>query len=97
MRGFIIRWNERFPIDYFWRKKYNIPFGSQEHKAANFILMAIDLKEDKMFKEYMKAKEEGSDKEYEGLSPKKNSNIIKMSQKEIEQEFDDIDLSQFND
>lgn len=90
-----MRWNEQFPIDYFWRKKYNIPFGSQEHKAANFILMALDLKEDKMFKEYLEKKERIESGEDE-IFKTQNKNVVKMTQSDIDDEFDNLDINQFN-
>lgn len=48
IRNFIINWNNKFPIDYWWRKKYNIPFGSIDHKNMSMIDMKIDHEESKM-------------------------------------------------
>lgn len=87
----MLRWNELYPFDYFYRKKYNIPFGSPEHRATNFILMAVDLKEHDMIQEYieeMKTKEAGLENINNGL---------KMSKKEVDEEFDNLDISKFNE
>lgn len=27
----VIKWNITFPLDRWWRKKYNVPFGSRQH------------------------------------------------------------------
>ena len=41
---FIFKWHD-FPFDYWWRKKYKIPFGSQAHREMNFIDMYIEYRE----------------------------------------------------
>lgn len=81
-----------YPFDYYYRQKHKIAFGSPEHRATNFILMAVDLKEETMIKEYLEelqAKQEGGP---EMLSNKG----MKMSKKEIDEEFDNLDINQFN-
>ena len=42
---FIFKWHD-FPFDYWWRKKYKIPFGSQAHREMNFIDMYIEYREE---------------------------------------------------
>lgn len=75
-----------------YRLKYNIPFGSPEHRASNFISMAIDLTEKKLIDEYI---QELNDKENNinasGLSS------TKMKQSEIDEEFENLNLEDFND
>ena len=41
---FIFRWDE-FIIDYWWRKRYNVAFGSSAHREMNFIDMLIEYRE----------------------------------------------------
>lgn len=52
LRDEIIIWNADFPIDRWWRKKYNIPFGSKTHMEANFLDQVFEYEEDKMFEEF---------------------------------------------
>lgn len=40
MEDFVILWNNRFKYDYWYRKKFNIPFNSDQHRA----LSPIDVK-----------------------------------------------------
>lgn len=81
LKNKIVRWNNNFPLDYWWRNKYKIPYGSEAHKEMSFIDMYFEYLEDKMLKE---------------LSEKKNEqNISKVSQKEIDQDFDNLDLSKY--
>lgn len=96
---FIKEWNAKHPYDKWWRQKYDIPFGSQKHREASFIFMAIEYSEDLYF---LKLKEESFDKEDKEMSEfmnksEDNKNVIKMNKKEIDKEFDDIDLENFND
>lgn len=96
---FIQDWNNKYPYDRWWRKKYNIPFGSKLHKQASFIEMAYEYKED-MY--YYKLKEQ--EDENDGFEDIVNKNpddsqkkVIKMSKKELDTEFADLNLDDFND
>lgn len=48
----IIEWNNRFPVDRFWRQKHNVPFNSPIHRKSNFIDQLFEFHEDKMFEEH---------------------------------------------
>lgn len=67
---FLFDWNLRFKYDRRWRKKYNIPFGSEQHLKANQIDIYLDLKEDRLFDklkyDYLKAKKDKEDLELTG-------------------------------
>ena len=43
---FINQWNEKHPIDLWWRKKYGVSFGSEEHRKQTHIQMFIEYIED---------------------------------------------------
>lgn len=51
IRNYIVDWNIRFPIDRWWRKKYNIAFNSSAHRESNFLDQLIEFEEDKVFME----------------------------------------------
>ena len=38
---FVNRWHSGFILDYWWRRKHNVAFGSPEHRRMNFIDMYI--------------------------------------------------------
>lgn len=79
VKKFIIDWNNKFPIDFWWRKKYNIPFGSKAHREANFIDMLIEFEE-------LKIMVDNVDKnEFE-----EEDDIEKMSQEEIDEEYETL-------
>lgn len=50
-RRFVVKWNVEHPVDYRWRKHFNIPFGSKEHLDADFIDQEIWYEEFQLIKE----------------------------------------------
>ena len=55
---FIYEWNINYPIDRYYRKKYNLRFNSPDHRVSNFIDMAFEYFEDKIY-EFKKEHETG--------------------------------------
>lgn len=86
----VIKWNLRFPIDRWWRKKYNIPFGSPAHLGTSFLDQLFEYKEDELFKELSEEKPYVPN---EGLILKKPTNISKEKLREIEE----IEMKDFID
>lgn len=94
---FIFNWHN-FPFDYWWRKKYNVPFGSQAHREMNFIDMYVEYREEfllnKAIKDYEDADSEREDREL-GLKCS-NKKVVKLTKQEIDDDFENLDLSQFD-
>lgn len=91
IRHFIFDWHQ-FIIDYWWRQRYNVPFGSSQHRSMNFIDMAIEYEENKIVKEYQKGNEREEDENL-GIV---DTNEIKVSNEQIDEDYDNLDLSQFD-
>mgnify|MGYP000872141491 CR=1 FL=1 len=92
---YIFAWQD-FPIDYWWRKKYNISFGSIKHRDMNFIDMLIDYREDLLIrKEINRLNIEKEEKENKELGIDKN-NEVKLTDKQIKDDYDNLDLSEYN-
>lgn len=95
---FIFKWHD-FPFDYWWRKKYKIPFGSQAHREMNFIDMYIEYREEfllnKAIEEHDKAVSDREDEEL-GLKDGSSKRVVKMTKQEIDDDFENLDLSQFD-
>ena len=87
VKRFIFNWHE-FPFDYWWRKRYNIPFGSPTHREMNFIDMYIEYQEELLLKE--KIYEEDIEEINNGKE------VVKLSKQEIDDDYNNLDLSQFN-
>ena len=49
IRNYIVDWNIRFPIDRWWRKKYNQSLNSIRHRESNFLDQLIEWEEDQLF------------------------------------------------
>src|SRR5579859_6129793 len=106
IRKFILEWNSRWPMDRYIRKKYGIAFGSTEHRAMNFIDMAIEFAEDRVLaneeEKSMRLNERTFEEAVGLVKPKTEGNQeemkpVRMTQREIAEEFDNIDLAKFND
>ena len=99
--SFIKKWNYLYPIDIWWRKKYNVPFGSIKHREMSFIDMFIEFEEDNFFKELSisieQNKIDNDIKDIDDLhnSTDKNNRIISMTDKEIDKEFDELNLDDY--
>lgn len=105
---FIVKWNMDYPWDRMWRAKYGISFGSRAHREMNLLDMFIELREGKVLEELERKHKE--ELEYQELktvnetlyeknlignqAPKRG---IEMTQKEIDQAYENLDLSKFND
>ena len=90
---FLFNWYS-FPIDYWWRKKHNVPFGSRAHREMNFIDMAIEFEEDLQM---MKANDEEdyiTDRDL-GLDYK-DENSVQLTQDEIDEDYENLELDEFN-
>lgn len=95
---YISSWH-RFAVDYWWRKKYNIPFNSPQHRQANFIDMLFEFREELVLqRQQNKTEQEREERENRKLGIKKDTKeVIQLSQEQIEEDYDNLDLSQFDD
>lgn len=93
--NFLFYWH-RFTIDFWWRRKYNIPFGSSKHREMNFIDMFIEFQEEININDFVLKENESEDFDEEfDLNYGKETNI-KLSKEEIDKDFEDLDLNQFD-
>lgn len=81
IRNFILNWNNKYPIDLWWRKKHNIPFGSKIHKDISFLEMFIEYEEDFIMNEPQILEERKKVKET----------------KENNEEFDNFNIDEYNE
>jgi len=95
IRNFLNNWH-RFPIDFWWRKKYNIPFGSKKHRKANFIDMLIEYREQQMINDDTEKTDEVNDEDLGMELDGTNRRTVDLSQQEIDDDYENMDLEQFN-
>lgn len=91
IKRFIFNWHE-FPFDYWWRKRYNIPFGSPTHREMNFIDMYIEYQEELLLNDIIEQEDIEEDIDL-GINGKE---IVKLSKQEIDDDYDNLDLSNFD-
>lgn len=93
---FIFSWHE-FPLDYWWRKRYNIPFGSRQHREMNFIDIYVEYQEGLLLKQTQEEYEqEQSDLENAAIGLPSNKEIVKLTAQEIDDDYDNLELSEFD-
>jgi len=90
----IYDWNLKFPFDHQWRHKYKIPYGSKAHREMCLFDIKFDISEEKLFKSLIQ--EKMSEKVNNNNKLLKRSKISKVSKKEVEDYFDNLDLDQFD-
>lgn len=94
--NFILDWH-RFPLDYWWRKKHNIPFGSPQHRRMNFIDMLVEYREEIVINRYVEQyREQQEEKENDELGLKDGQEVVHLSKEQIDDDYDSLDLSQFD-
>ena len=86
---YILDWNNRFPVDRWWRNKYNIPFMSKAHQEISFLDQLFEYREDKVFKdivESFKYKPNKGDwlKKQKRTVEERTQNIIEEARKELD-------------
>jgi hypothetical protein len=105
LKKFILAWNAKWPMDKYIRNKYNILFGSPEHRALNFIDMSIELKEDWLLRNaeadnmHLTEADGLPNQTIDGelLSEiQEKKQVVRMTRKQLDQEFEELDINEFN-
>ena len=82
---FVNRWHSGFILDYWWRRKHNVAFGSPEHRRMNFIDMYIEYREDEKIRRLHEQEYQIDD-----------VSGVEVSQKEIDEDYENLDLKEFD-
>lgn len=83
---YVYRWAVSFPLDRYWRKKHNVPFGSIQHRDVSFIDQLIEYQEDILF---MKLSEQDKYLPGRGEWLRKQE----MAAIDVDEAFDNINLN----
>jgi hypothetical protein len=94
IRQEVIAWNNRFPLDRWWRNKHKISFQSPAHRESTFFGQCFEYYEDLMIKEYREnakkeAENSGEEKKYKPMSGDWWSGLV-SSESEIEDWFNTL-------
>lgn len=92
LRETILKWNNSWHYDFWWRQKYSVSFNSSQHRDVNQIDIKIEYLEFKMAEQaYLDARKNGEDAE----EMKKTGQWIKERTNISQDVFEKIDISQF--
>lgn len=91
--NFLTRWHNDFILDYWWRKKHDVAFGSATHREMNFIDMFIEYQEEVIIKR-AQLKEQRKEEE-DWLGKERLENMVQMSQQEIDDDYENIDIENY--
>lgn len=91
--NFLTRWHNDFILDYWWRKKHDVAFGSAAHREMNFIDMFIEYQEEVIIKR-AQLKEQRKEEE-DWLGKERLENMVQMSQQEIDDDYENIDIENY--
>ena len=102
MKSLVINWNTKFPVDYWWRKQYNVPFGSEQHRSMTFLDMAFEYLEYVEFRiieiqQKLEFKRQADIKNNIFSQVVPGAEAAHMTKKEIDEAYENLDLSQFDE
>jgi hypothetical protein len=89
----VIRWNNMFPLDYWWRKKHSIPYGSPAHMAVSQFDILFEYLEEKAFEEQDKSRKEWEMRKTQmdaGIVFYENEHAKPSSEAELKKQMDDF-------
>lgn len=93
--NFIVRWNNKFPLDYWWRNKHGVAFNSEIHRSTCPIDIYIESREQKLIGSAINKEKALKEDPYngEGGFLKKRSKFKDdVSQDEIEHDFENMEI-----
>lgn len=96
-RRMMVDWNNRFPLDREWRRKYNVAFNSPEHRATSQLDIYLEWLENKLYDEAVEKAVKGIEMEKameEGVWLKPQE--FTMTTEEDLDAFDKLDVSTLN-
>ena len=86
----VTRWLTRFPLDLWWRRKHGVSFGSPQHRAMSFFDQLREYREEVLLKRI--AQEQS---ERDAMGDDYDSRVVKLSQEEIDEDYENINLDDF--
>lgn len=92
---FVFDWNVKFPLDRWYRVKYGIRFNSKEHREVSFLDILFEYNEKQLYDRINK-KEDYTPNKGEFLKKKKRMEK-RLTMDEVKREFEQIDLSKYDD
>lgn len=97
LKKFIADWNNNFPMDKWWRIKYNVPFNSPMHREVSFLSQMFEYFEDRLYKQTTEAPKEDSSLFEEKFTYVPDAGDFLKPREGTEEDYDDLDLNFFDE
>jgi hypothetical protein len=94
IKQFVLLWNNRYPLDRWFRKRYSVTFNSQEHRKSNLLDIYFEFLEESVFE---KSNKNLSIQKQKEDRYKKNGWLQERTVKFEEINLTDKDLSLFDE
>ena len=75
------------------RKKHDVAFGSAAHREMNFIDMFIEYQEEVIIKRAQLNEQRKEEEDW--LGKERLENMVQMSQQEIDDDYENIDIENY--
>lgn len=97
IRAFVLWWNTTYPIDFWWRNKHSVAFGSSAHRDQNILDMRIEFEEDLLVQERLMMSEKPKYRPGEGnwLNQRKDTRELSIAQ--ASDIFDELDIAKLQE
>ena len=86
----VTRWLTRFPLDLWWRRKHGVSFGSPQHRVTSFFDQLHEYREEVLLQRMAREKQERK-----AMGDDYDSRVLQLSQEEIDEDYDSINLDDF--
>ena len=86
----VLKWNNRFPIDFWWRRKHKIPFMSEIHRKTSLLAQVFEYYEDLLSSELLEDTYIPNQGDYLNICKFDDLSAVDRLKNEFEEEFKDI-------
>lgn len=93
VNNFLVKWHNDFILDYWWRKKHDVAFGSSAHREMNFIDMFIEYQEEVEIRSTQLRAQRKEEEDW--LGKERLESMVEMSQEEIDEDYENIDIENY--
>jgi hypothetical protein len=92
----IEKWNAKWKYDFWWRRKYNISFGSKQHREVSQIDISFEYFENRLYEKTIEKIEEDKEKKKVYKETRRWINEPDSSKDLDSKLFDRLDLKKLN-
>lgn len=95
LKDLVIKWNNSWRYDYWWRQKYKIAFNSEEHRASSQIDIAFEYFENHLSNEAVEKYKQEEDKRKVFEETGQWIRESETNKQKVKDAFDKLDVRNF--